>query len=93
MRMIRVRYKGPTDTKSSRLFVSDNENYKTYSFNGLQNEMDDKNLPTGYHDTAKYAAELFIKEKWTYCKSELTLLPGSFGSDDYFLPTRNGAKR
>ena len=91
--MIRVRYKGPTDTKSSRLLVTDCQYKKTYSFNGLQNEMDDKNLPTGYHDTAQYAAEIFVKEMWNYCRSELTLLPGSFGSDDYFLPAPKGAKR
>lgn len=90
MKMIRVRYKGPTDTKGSRLIVTDNDHRKTYGFNAIQIILEDRGVSSGYHDCARQAAETFIDEKWKYFgdKNSYEIVSGCFGSDDFFIPVR-----
>ncbi len=90
MMMIRVRYKGPTNTKGSRLIVTDNNKRKTYGFNAVQNDLEDHDEPSGYHDCCRSAAEIFIEEQWEYFgdRNNYELVSGCFGSDDFFIPVR-----
>ena len=89
MRMIRVRYVGPTDTKGSRLCVTDGELRKQYGFNAIELEKEYHGQASGFHDCTKTAALRFVKDCWQYFDTlAYDLNCGSFKNDDYFIFTK-----
>lgn len=90
MKMIRVRYKGPTETQGSRLLADDGEVSRlSRSLNSLEIELEEQGHRNNYIDCCKLIAEYYIDERWDHVTLDnCRLIHGSHGKDDYFLVER-----
>ena len=88
MRMIRVRYKGPTDKLGSRL-IADAPHFgkHTRGFNAVENQLEELGLPNSFGHCCQYVAKEYIDEKWPGLSSKDALLLHGWHSnrEDFFL--------
>lgn len=86
---IRVRCLPPTNHRSRRLSVSDGCKRATYSFNKIENRLDDEKKPSDYTAVATQAANDFVDEYFTKLEGEVREIHhGTFEQDDYFIIER-----
>ena len=91
MKMIRVRYRGPSETLGSRLIADDGEaSYMSRSLNALEMELEERGYRNSYADCCKLIAEYYIDERWDHVSlADVKLLHGTHGKEDYFLVLRD----
>lgn len=86
---IRVRCLPPTDHRSRRLSVSDGCQRAIYSFNKIENRLDEEKKPSHYTAVATQAANDFVDEYFTRLEGEVREIHhGTFEQDDYFIIER-----
>lgn len=87
MKMIRVRYKGPTETKSGRLIADDGDcsRYER-SLNSIENELEERGEINSYAACCWVIAHEYMKKRWYHVDAkDIVLYPGHHGTDDYFV--------
>tara|TARA_B100001741_G_scaffold274751_1_gene244646 strand:- start:1962 stop:2264 length:303 start_codon:yes stop_codon:yes gene_type:complete len=86
MNLIKVKYHSATDNKGSRLSASNGDFTKFYSYNAMENEVEDLGLPSTWVRTIKRAASHFIEDCLPNVRLErVSLQHGTFKKDDYFF--------
>ena len=88
MKMIRVRYKGPTEKQGSRL-IADAPHFGRYTrgLNSIEIELDELEKPNSFVACCQHIAKEYIDKKWPGLKSEDAMLLHGWHSkhEDYFL--------
>lgn len=88
MKMIRVRYKGPTDSQGSRL-IADAPHFGrlTRSLNSIEIELEENGKNNNFVYCARRLAEEYIDKKWTNLTSKDAILFHGWHSkhEDFFL--------